>query len=677
MASPPTDISGALQSIPEKKEFLRKTFEDLEEQRAIISRCSRGWKDLDARLSEIHDALEKRYKEIVDKEMKFEARMKELQETLDKRESVIESREQASLARVQEQKDAAIAAIREQKRKWIEERQLLQNQSLAKPDVDATGCRSKHEDGKVGQKDDTNKADTHGKERADINSKKRDTGLKDRPDLDDQKRSKALTSSKNSNKEDANTKSVKAKDNDTKKNEEVPKPASTTVSQDCSASGPMEVDKQTENEVPTNKKQEILVGKQHAEQQNDSNSKEKAEPMTTECQDSTRSGDEDGSDDAKDEDGNDEIHKEDNKEVESKLRTLCENMDGIGLHSFMNSQKKKDIKLVKKELTAAMRCASDPPKLVLESILNRHSTGSTTENGKDKPSLSALRSCVTLLESLGAILDDEGRVKDGFSDGIKEEASKIAEAWKTKLNPKGTDLSALLEMQRFLQLVAVFGLSTSFNEAELCDLVACTCARKPVRKLLHKLGLDHKVSGLIERVIKDGKNLEAVDLIQEYKLAEKFPPVPLLKAYLKDIRQGHTTSASAEEKDEIHMKELNAARAVLKCVETYKLEADYPTEGLQRRIAQLEKLSTEKRRNPDTSAGVSKKPRVNVPNVPQSNPYRPGRFGGRGTGGRNFGVPYGQAGYPYIGGGPIYGSSYARGNFNYGGRLSYQGPYRR
>lgn len=43
-------------------------------------------------------------------------------------------------------------------------------------------------------------------------------------------------------------------------------------------------------------------------------------------------------------------------------------------------------------------------------------------------------------------------------------------------------------------------------------------------------------------------------------------------------------------------KELEALESVIRCVEEYKLEADYPLDPLQRRVSQLEKSKADKKR---------------------------------------------------------------------------------
>lgn len=41
---------------------------------------------------------------------------------------------------------------------------------------------------------------------------------------------------------------------------------------------------------------------------------------------------------------------------------------------------------------------------------------------------------------------------------------------------------------------------------------------------------------LIQKLISKGKQLLAIKFVFEFMLTEKFPPVPLLKAYLKDVK---------------------------------------------------------------------------------------------------------------------------------------------
>lgn len=56
------------------------------------------------------------------------------------------------------------------------------------------------------------------------------------------------------------------------------------------------------------------------------------------------------------------------------------------------------------------------------------------------------------------------------------------------------------------------------------------------------------MAGVVELLINSGRQIDAVRFIHAFQLTESFPPVPLLKAYLKDLRrnsQGGNSGAAA------------------------------------------------------------------------------------------------------------------------------------
>ncbi|KAE8718517.1 Aspartyl protease family protein [Hibiscus syriacus] len=143
---------------------------------------------------------------------------------------------------------------------------------------------------------------------------------------------------------------------------------------------------------------------------------------------------------------------------------------------------------------------------------------------------------------------------------IKQLAKAIADEWKPKLSNAGSvavnDNS--LEAEAFLQLLATFKIVS--------------------------------------------------DTIYPYlQLSERFPPVPLLKMFLKDLRRnsqekGGNSRAASGSQDGINARELAALKAVISCVQDYGLEADYCLDPLQKRLAQLEKAKADsKKRGGDSS----------------------------------------------------------------------------
>ncbi|GMY23794.1 FRIGIDA-like protein 4a [Fagus crenata] len=68
-------------------------------------------------------------------------------------------------------------------------------------------------------------------------------------------------------------------------------------------------------------------------------------------------------------------------------------------------------------------------------------------------------------------------------------------------------------------------------------LIVGSAWRKQMPKLAVSLGLGDKMPDMIEELISRGQQLDAVHFTYEVGLVDKFPTVPLLKAFLKDARK--------------------------------------------------------------------------------------------------------------------------------------------
>ena len=86
--------------------------------------------------------------------------------------------------------------------------------------------------------------------------------------------------------------------------------------------------------------------------------------------------------------------------------------------------------------------------------------------------------------------------------------------------------------------------------------------------------------------------------------------------------------------DDLKTRELLALRAIIKCVEEYKLQKDCPLGPLQKRISEL-KSKGEKRPSVDAGRSYTKKPRVSGISAPRRPP------GSAGSGPRRPAVPVG------------------------------------
>ncbi|XWS45198.1 hypothetical protein CRYUN_Cryun15aG0115700 [Craigia yunnanensis] len=288
-----------------------------------------------------------------------------------------------------------------------------------------------------------------------------------------------------------------------------------------------------------------------------------------------------------------------------ELTHFCEQMDAKGLLNFV-MENQKNLNAICQELPVALEIASEPARLVLNSLEGFYPPDETTQTvDKRDAALQGMRkSCVVLIEAMAAFL---ARIDPGadhlLNPETKQQAKSIADEWKPKLSNAGSDAANgnSLEAEAFLQLLATFRIASEFDEEELCKLVVVVAHRRQAPELCRSIGLTQKMPGVVELLINSGRQIDAVRFIHAFQLTESFPPVPLLKTYLKDLRRnsqgkGGNSGGAAGAQGDVNAQELSALRAVIRCVQEYGLEANYPLDPLQKRFAQLEKAKSDNRK---------------------------------------------------------------------------------
>lgn len=287
------------------------------------------------------------------------------------------------------------------------------------------------------------------------------------------------------------------------------------------------------------------------------------------------------------------------------LTQFCEQMDAKGLMNYV-LENRKNLTSFCDELSIALESASEPARLVLGSLEGFYPLDEVTQQGdkKDTAALQGVRqSCVMFLEAMAALLARASPGADHLLDPeTKQQAKAIADEWKPKLAGAGTGAAAnrySLEAEAFLRLLATFSIASEFDEEELCKLVLTVAHRRQAPELCCSLGLTHKMPGVIQELINIGKQIDAVNLIQAFKLGESFSPVPLLEMYLQDVQKKSLESdvnPRAAGQNHANAQELAALRAVIRCVEHCKLEPEYSLDPLRKRINQLEKSKADKKK---------------------------------------------------------------------------------
>ncbi|KAK6269544.1 hypothetical protein POUND7_006649 [Theobroma cacao] len=273
-----------------------------------------------------------------------------------------------------------------------------------------------------------------------------------------------------------------------------------------------------------------------------------------------------------------------------ELKEFCERMDGKGLRKYVNDHQ-KEREAIRMEFPGALKSAPDPAAMVLDAMEGFHAENSQSKGDKDPELFGLRRVCVFLLEQL---------METGvsFSDEVRERAKQLALEWKGKLR-LSRDNS--LETLAFLHLVAAYGLGAVVDKEELVGYFVIIARYRQATMLCRSIGLGEKVHDLIQKLLDSGKQLLAVRFIFEFGLAEKFPPVHLLKEYLKETTKlakqvCKDGKNSLKSQNEATAKEIGALKAVIKVIQEHKLETEYPQEDLQKRIEQLEKQQADRKR---------------------------------------------------------------------------------
>ncbi|RAL52938.1 hypothetical protein DM860_007706 [Cuscuta australis] len=276
------------------------------------------------------------------------------------------------------------------------------------------------------------------------------------------------------------------------------------------------------------------------------------------------------------------------------LRYLCRRMDSRGLMEFLFKHR-RDSSALRAEISDALQESVDPMRLVLdaaEDYVGMKEEGSVGMADRRRVCSMLIQSVVPLKEGCCVV-----------SRTLKERAFSALEKWKGVLeNADTTGGARPNEASMFLQIVVGFGLKQEFQEDFLRKLVEKFASRRDMPKLAMALGFGNIVPDIIDQLVNDGKEIEAAYFSSEAGLTEQYPPVPFIKASIKNCKKnardaskkGNFSAAAVEKANNL---ELDATKAIIQCVEDLKLESEVPLEALKKRVEQLESAKSAKRNN--------------------------------------------------------------------------------
>ncbi|XP_071697268.1 FRIGIDA-like protein 4a [Rutidosis leptorrhynchoides] len=307
-----------------------------------------------------------------------------------------------------------------------------------------------------------------------------------------------------------------------------------------------------------------------------------------------------------------------------QLKSYCVKMDALGFWRFVSS-KKKEMELMKSEIPLALSECVDPARFVIEAM------SEVFPVDQRKVCLNDMSwACVLMLESLIPVMVDPilGNTRALITPSVKKTAIEITEKWKKNLEDVNNNKKAPDDVHTFFQYLITFGIVEKDDLDFYRKLVIGSAWRKQMPKLALSLGLADQMPDMIEELISRGQQIDAVHFTYEVGLVERFPPVSLLKAFLKDAKKAATSiledpNNSSRAVFLAARKEQSALKAVIRCIEEYKLEAEFPPENLKKRLEQLEKVKVEKKR--PAAVGPANK-RTRASNVGPMPPAKAGRI---------------------------------------------------
>ncbi|CAN6197002.1 unnamed protein product [Urochloa humidicola] len=316
------------------------------------------------------------------------------------------------------------------------------------------------------------------------------------------------------------------------------------------------------------------------------------------------------------------------------LRELCARMDSAAFLDFVVARR-KEADALRTEMPPALKLCVDPAKFVMDAVADVF----PVDRREVRSPADLAWACVLILEAAVPALADPdpeiGAARPLVPRAARERARGMAQEWKEAVEKKGgVEGAKPPDAHAFLQHVATFAVAEREDRPLYRRIVVSFSWRRQMPRLALTLGLEEEMADIIEELIAKRQQLDAVNFAYEAGLQEKFPPVPLLKSYLEDskktssIASDNSSTSSGQSGSNVNKKEQSALRAVIKCVEDRKLEAEFPLDDLRKQLEELEKAKTEKKKAASSaSSGGSSGPATKRIRASNGGPMPPAKAG--------------------------------------------------
>ncbi|GFP90028.1 protein frigida [Phtheirospermum japonicum] len=341
-------------------------------------------------------------------------------------------------------------------------------------------------------------------------------------------------------------------------------------------------------------------------------------------------------------------HQESNP-LDSELERLCKTMCNRGIRKYLQTHL-SDFPQLREEVPKALKLAPNPSRLVLESLgklyfqrsglIARHPTMTRAREVSN-----FMLECFLLMMGMGG--------KHNIDKAVKVESKKAALVWRNRLMSEGGLAKAdQTDARGLLLFVACFGFPNSFLRGDIRDLLSAANAKEIVGVLRKSRLLMYKITGVLRLIavemlvlfrwhtpsnssvsgsqltnksklttllihslsrpdmgwgvtcqpdmvvgmLKNKREVDAVDLVYTFGLEERFNPQDILASYLWESKESWKMSqkgpqSSATALNEANKKQLAALKSIHRCLERHEIDPAklLPEWQINEQITTLEK----------------------------------------------------------------------------------------
>ncbi|KAL3631767.1 hypothetical protein CASFOL_024751 [Castilleja foliolosa] len=310
----------------------------------------------------------------------------------------------------------------------------------------------------------------------------------------------------------------------------------------------------------------------------------------------------------------------------SELESLCKTMCSRGIKKYLCTHL-SNLPKVREEVPKALKLAPNPPKLVLESLGKFYLQGCKAYS-RNSPMIPAREASIMILECFLLMMGMDNRVLS-IEKSLKTEADSAALVWRKRMMTEGGVAKAKpIDARGLLLFIACFGVPDPFKRDDIRDLVISTTVnnKEIVGALKKSHWLMNKIPEIVEGMMKNKMEVDAVHLVYTFGLEERFNPQTILVSYLNESKESWNKTdkgqpGQAASLNEANRKQLVALRSIRRCLERHKVDSTKLLPGWQvnEKISTLEKeigdadkksdgKSAQKRKGNETEASRKPKP---------------------------------------------------------------------